>query len=83
LQLSQVALASSSYVLTHPQSCVEARRAEAYAVPGRSNPDRVACQRLDTHTVSDLGDILVSLTADTYTHVLSDGRELDYEGVLR
>jgi integrase len=30
-----------------------------------------------------VGQRKLSLTADTYTHVLSDGRELDYEEVLR
>ena len=30
-----------------------------------------------------VGQRKLSLTADTYTHVLSDGRELDYAGVLR
>jgi hypothetical protein len=30
-----------------------------------------------------VGQRKLSLTADTYTHVLSDGRELDYEAVLR
>ena len=30
-----------------------------------------------------VGQRKLSLTADTYTHVLSDGRELDYGQVLR
>lgn len=30
-----------------------------------------------------VGQRKLSLTADTYTHVLSDGRELDYAAVLR
>ena len=29
-----------------------------------------------------VGQRKLSVTADTYTHVLSDGQELDYEGML-
>ena len=30
-----------------------------------------------------VGQRKLSVTADTYTHVLVDGTELDYEGMLR
>jgi integrase len=30
-----------------------------------------------------VGQRKLSITADTYTHVLSDGREVEYEAVLR
>jgi hypothetical protein len=52
-------------------------------VTSRARPDRWSSGVQVATRPRFVGQRKLSLTADTYTHVLSDGRELDYTGVLR
>jgi integrase len=70
--------------------CVATRACKAAGVPVFSAHDlrhrRISLLHSQGRTWAEIGRLVghrkLSVTADTYTHVLSDGRELDYAALV-